>query len=61
MLFEPPRDLPVATLRQVPPTATARLARDLQGGWAERDAWLQPRGVPMLVAILGLTRPPPGA
>lgn len=54
MLFDQPRDLPVAMLRQAPPTATARLVRDLRGWWAARYAWLQPRRVPVLVAFLGM-------
>ena len=54
MLFDAPRELPVATVRKAPSTVSARLAGAFAGWLAARWAWLRPRSIPVLVAALGM-------
>lgn len=54
MLFDAPRELPVATVRRAPTSAAARLAGAFVGWLEARWAWLRPRSIPVLVAALGM-------
>lgn len=54
MLFDAPRELPVATVRRAPASITARLAGAFAAWLGARWAWLRPRSIPVLVAALGM-------
>lgn len=54
MIFDAPRELPVATLRRAPTSVTARLAGAFAAWLEARWAWFRPRSIPVLVAMLGM-------
>ena len=54
MLFDAPRELPVATMRRGPASATARLTGALVAWLDARWAWLKPRTIPVVVAAIGM-------
>lgn len=54
MLFDAPRELPVATVRRAPAPVVARLAGAFAAWLEARWHWLRPRSIPVLVAALGM-------
>jgi hypothetical protein len=54
MLFDQPRELPVATVHRAPGSIGSRIAGALQRWIAARWSWLSPRMVPVIVAAIGL-------
>jgi hypothetical protein len=56
MLFDAPRELPVATVRRAPAqtSVAARLAGAFVAWLEARWQWLRPRSIPVLVAALGM-------
>ena len=54
MLFDQPRELPVATLRSARTSITAQVAGALQQWLAARWDFLRPRMVPVIVAAIGM-------
>ena len=54
MLFEKGWELPTATLRRAPRTGMARAIGGLSQWLGEQWAWLRPRTVPVLVALVGM-------
>ncbi len=71
MLFDRARDLPMATVRRAPRSTIPRIVGELEYWLAARWAWLRPRTLPALVALVGmfavlnavnyLSRPPAAA
>ncbi len=71
MLFDQARELPIATVLRAPRTGMARTIGGLSQWLGEHWAWLRPRTVPVLVALVGmfavlnavnyLSRPPAAA
>ncbi|MBA3460946.1 MAG: hypothetical protein H0T46_13335 [Deltaproteobacteria bacterium] len=50
MLFDQPRELPVATVRRARTSITAQLAQWIVARWS----FLRPRMVPVIVAAIGM-------
>jgi hypothetical protein len=71
MLFDQARDLPMATVRRAPHSTIPRIVGELEQWFSARWAWLRPRTLPALVALVGmfavlsavnyLSRPPAAA
>ncbi|MGE0872555.1 MAG: hypothetical protein AB7P03_28635 [Kofleriaceae bacterium] len=54
MLFDQPRELPVATIRRARGAAVELLVGDFRRWLGARWLWLRPRTVPVLAAIAGM-------
>ena len=54
MLFDAPRELPVATVRRAPAPLVARLTGAFAAWLGARWQWLRPRSIPVIVAAIGM-------